>query len=124
MNRDLFETWLNKLGRAWTERDPYAAAELFAKNVAYYESVFDKPCNSWNDVLNLWLVVPKNQKHVTFDFEIINVSDDIGVANWKVTRTILPSNIKQKIDGIFLVSLNEEGFCTLFKQWRTVQEVQ
>lgn len=27
-------------------------------------------------------------------------------------------NIKQEIDGIFQLSLNEEGKCIYFKQWR------
>lgn len=124
MDKKTFEEWLTKLGKAWTERDPYTSAALFAKNVIYYESVFEKPCANWDEVLKLWLVVPKNQKDVRFNFEVISVSEDVGIANWKVSRTLIPSNVKQKIDGIFLVSLNEDGLCTMFKQWRAVKEIQ
>jgi len=117
-----FKDWFQKLGEAWTERDPHQAANLFSKDVEYYESVFDSPCENWDKVLNLWKVVPTNQKDVTFDFEIIATKNDLAVANWKVTRTLLPTNQKQIIEGIFVIKLNDEGRCNYFKQWRAVKE--
>ena len=122
MEKQKFQDWFEKLGKAWSARDPQKAANLFSKNVKYYESVFDPPCESWDKVFELWKVVPENQKDVIFEFEIMAVSDDLAVANWKVNRTLLPSNRKQNIDGIFVAKLNEEGLCNYFKQWRAVQE--
>lgn len=95
---------------------------LFSKDVQYYESALGEPCASWEDVSKLWEVVPKNQKDITFDFEVVAVADDVGIANWQVTRTLVPSGTNQKIDGIFLVTLNKDGLCDLFKQWRTTKE--
>jgi hypothetical protein len=122
MEKSLFDSWLSKLGEAWSERNPQKAAALFSKDCRYYESVFNEPCESWEDILKLWLVVPENQKDVTFEHNILCVSDNTGIANWKVVRTLLPSNKKQYIDGIFQVSLNKQGLCTFFKQWRAVRE--
>ena len=118
-----FESWLNKLGKAWSERNPKAAASLLSKSCKYYESVFEKQCRSWNDILKLWQAVPHNQKNVKFKFKIIAVSDKICVANWHVARTMLPGNEKQLIDGIFQISLNKKGACTYFKQWRSVKRI-
>jgi hypothetical protein len=95
---------------------------LFSKDCKYYEFAYGKPCKSWNDILKLWSVVPKNQKDVTFDFEILAVSDNTCIVNWGVSRTLIPSEKKQFIDGIFQISLNKEGLCNFFKQWRTVKE--
>jgi len=123
MTNNQFTEWFNKLGKAWIERDPHEAANLFSKDVKYYESVFDSPCENWNRVFELWKVVPTNQKNVTFDFEVIAIKDNLAVANWKVTRILLSTNQKQIIDGIFVIKLNNEGRCNYFKQWRAVKEV-
>lgn len=123
MDKAEFEAWLKKHGKAWSGRNPEEAASLFSKDCRYYESVFEEPCKSWDGILKLWLVVPKNQKNVTFDFEIIAVSDELGIANWRVTRTLLPSGEKQLIDGIYKISLNEQGLCNYFKQWRAVKRL-
>jgi hypothetical protein len=118
MTRDQFHTWLTKLGKAWEDRDPQAAASLFSENVQYYESPFGQVCADWDEVLKLWLVVPHNQKDVEYQHEVVMGSDDFGLAHWKVSRTKIPSNEKELLDGVFLVSLNDQGLCTFFKQWR------
>ncbi len=121
MEQKLFEKWFTKLGRAWCNRNPEEAVNLFSKDVEYYESVFEKPCKNWDAVYKLWKIVPKNQKNITFNFKIISTSGNLAVANWKVKRTFLPSNEQQNIDGIFIIKLNNNGICNYFKQWRTVQ---
>ncbi len=123
MNDNKFTEWFNKFGEAWTERDPHKIANLFSKDVEYYESVFDSPCESLDRFMELWNVVPNNQKDIIFKFEVIATKDDLAVANWKVSRTLLPTNQKQMIDGIFVIKLNDEGRCKYFKQWRSVKEV-
>ncbi|HLC64617.1 MAG TPA: nuclear transport factor 2 family protein [Candidatus Nanoarchaeia archaeon] len=123
MNKSDFENWMAKLGKAWSERNPKAAASLFSKDCKYYESAFEKPCKSWYGILKLWLVVPENQKDVTFDFEVLAFSGTWCIANWQVSRALLPSNERQLIDGIFQIFLNEQKLCTYFKQWRSVKKL-
>lgn len=118
-----FTDWLNQLGKAWASLDYQGAANLYSKDVKYYESALKNSCENWNEVLTLWKVVPNNQKNVTFNFDIISYSEDICVANWKVERTLLIDESKQKIDGIFVFKLNDDGLCNYFKQWRTVEIV-
>lgn len=123
MDKSYFEFWFKKLGKAWSERDPRAAASLFSKDCKYYESVFEEPCKNWNDIFKLWKAVPENQKDVNFNFRVLAASDNSSIANWQVTRTYLPTKKKQFIDGIFQVSLNKQGLCIYFKQWRAVKEL-
>jgi hypothetical protein len=122
MEKEKFDEWLEKLGKAWCDLNPEQAVSLFLKDVEYYENVFEKPCNSWEEVFNLWKVIPENQKNVSFEYEVVCIKDDLAVANWKVTRTLIPSNKKQDIDGIFIIKLNNQGLCNYFKQWRAVKE--
>lgn len=35
-----------------------------------------------------------------------------------MTRIMTKTNIKQEIDGIFQISLDKDGKCSYFKQWR------
>lgn len=116
-----FTKWFTDFGNAWAALDYQKAVNLFSKDVEYYESAVDKPCANWDVVLNLWSVVPKNQKNVKFSFELLATTENTSVANWKVVRTLVPSNIKQTIDGIFVVKLNGRGLCNYFKQWRAVK---
>lgn len=118
MTRDQFHTWLTELGKAWENRDPHAAAALFAEDVEYYESPFSEVCANWDEVLKLWLVVPDNQEDVEFEHEVVMVSGELGLAHWNVSRTKIPGNEREHIDGVFLVSLNDALLCTFFKQWR------
>ena len=120
MQKSDFEAWFKKLGQAWVNRNPDAALTLFSKDVKYYESVFQPPCN-WDGALALWQIVPKNQEGVSFEFDLLSYSEDQAVANFRVSRTLLPDNVPQEINGIFLIKLNEKGLCTLFKQWRTIR---
>ena len=117
-----FQNWLNKLGQAWMNLNPETAAGLFSKDVEYYESTLKAPCQNWNEVFDLWKIIPTNQKDVIFNFEILTSSENLCIANWRVERIQLPQNTKQKIDGIFVFKLNENGLCNYLKQWRTVEQ--
>ena len=118
MENKKFIEWFEKLKNAWENLDPHEAANLFSKDVKYCESVFEKPCEDWNRVLKLWLLIQENQKDVSFNFELLAVKDNLAVVNWQVSGTLLPDNRKQDIDGIFVIKLNEEDLCNYFKQWR------
>jgi len=117
-----YKSWLEKLGRYWVDLNPKNASELFSKDVIYYESALKEPLADWNAVSDLWKIIPSNQKNVSFDFEIISITQNLCVANWQVKRTMLPQNVKQNINGIFVFKLNEDGLCYYFKQWRAVED--
>lgn len=123
MDIQQFKDWLNKLEKAWVDLDPKNAVNLFSKDVEYYESALKVPCQNWNEVFDLWKVVPANQKDVSFNYDILAISKGLCVVNWRMERTQLPQLTHQKIDGIFVLRLNEDGLCNYFKQWRTVEQL-
>lgn len=116
-----YDTWMEAFMQAWKDRDVDAVMETIASDCAYYESVFEQPREDNEAIRALWEVVPENQEDIDYDYELICSDDEHAVFNWKLTRTLLPSNEKQVIDGIFEVSVNDENKCTFFKQWRSVQ---
>ncbi len=116
-----FNNWLNNLKEAWESLNPEKAANLFSRDVKYYESALKMPCENWDQVYDLWKVIPNNQKSAVFSFSILFTQANFCVANWQVERVLLPQNSRQKIDGIFIFSLNSENLCNYFKQWRTAE---
>ena len=108
-----YNTWTKEFMESWKELD-----KTLDKNIEYYENPIDAPCKSFEDVISLWNVVADNQKNIDYKYEIILFDDKTCIINWQMTRTMTSDDSKQEIDGIFQISLNEEGLCTFFKQWR------
>ncbi len=113
-----YEKWTKEFLESWKELDWKRTLETLDKNVEYYENPIDKPCSNFEEVTNLWSVVADNQKAIDYQFEIVAYTENVCIINWQMTRTMTKGNIKQEIDGIFQITLNESGKCTFFKQWR------
>ena len=121
MNLKSFKYWLDALGQAWINRDPKAAADICAQDVLYFETPFDKPLTSKKEVEDVWQEVPATQKDVEFDYEIISVNKEVGIAKWRSSFTRLPSEIRDTLDGIYMVKLDSNGLCKEFHQWWVVK---
>lgn len=121
MNYSSFEQWLNALGKAWINRNPKAAANICTENVLYFETPFDKPLTSRKEVEEIWQEVPKYQRDIEFSYEIISVNQKVGIAKWLASFTRLPSGIKDTLDGIYVVKLDNNGLCKEFHQWWVVK---
>jgi hypothetical protein len=96
--------------------------KTISEDCEYYETVFDKPCEDFNSIRKLWEVVPTNQKDIEYNYKIISENDEFCIINFFVKRTLIPSGTIVEMDGIFQVSLDENGLCNFFKQWRSVKE--
>ena len=98
----------------------YYAIKVFKSvGILGEENAFD---HFEREVTNLWNIVADNQKDISYEFEIISYNENTCIVNWQMTRTMTKSETKQEIDGIFQVSINDEGKCTYFKQWRFTRE--
>lgn len=122
MLKEKYEKWTKEFMESWKELDWKRTLETLDKNVEYYENPIDKPCQNFEEVTNLWNVVEENQKDISYEFEIISYDENTCIINWQMDRTMTKSGAKQQIDGIFQVSINDEGKCTYFKQWRFTRE--
>ena len=107
INKAMYENWTKEFMDSWKELDWKRTLETLSKDVEYYENPIDRPCQDFNEVINLWNVVADNQKDIDYKFEIVIFNENTCIINWQMT-----------IDGIFQISLNKDGKCTYFKQWR------
>ncbi len=122
MLKEKYDKWAREFMESWKDLDYKKTLDLLSKDVKYYENPIDMPCSSFEKVIELWKIVGDNQKDIEYRFEILSYTEDICIINWQMSRTLLPSNIKQEIDGIFEISLDENGLCKYFKQWRYSKE--
>lgn len=116
--KEKYDIWTKDFMESWKQLDWKRTLETLSKDVKYYENPIDEPCKNFEEIVNLWNVVEENQKDINYKYEIISFDENVCIINWQMTRTMTKKNIKQDIDGIFQISLNKEGKCSYFKQWR------
>ena len=124
MNSDSFKTWLDAYGRAWENRDPQAAVKLFTADATYRETPFDETMCGREAISEYWSNETRAQEDIKFSCEILAVSEQKGIARWKVSLVRIPSKSQVKFDGIFVVYFNAENLCTVFEEWWHREETE
>jgi hypothetical protein len=117
MDREIFNNWLTAYGQAWIARDPQAATSLFADDATYQVTPFDEPFRGRAAIYDYWLGVTKTEDNIRFDYEILAVTPQHGVARWWASFVRVPPRLETKLDGIFLISLDSEGRCHSLREW-------
>ena len=123
MTPHAFAHWLDSYGQAWERRNPHAAADLFAEDGTYQVSPFLEPMRGKQAILEYWTNVTQTQQDVHFGYEILAVTPEHGIARWCASFVIVPPGLQTKLDGIFLVSLDENGRCHSLREWWHKQQV-
>ena len=123
MTPNAFASWLDAYGRAWTSHNPQAAADLFAVNGTYQVTPFVEPMRGRQAILDYWTHVTQTEQDIQFRFEILSVCLEQGIARWWASFLIVPPGLQTKLDGIFLISLDENGRChSLLEWWHKLQD--
>ena len=117
MNKSPFDKWLQLYGKAWEERNPASIKELFSKNATYSEKPFSPPFEGIDEITKYWEGISQTQKDISFDYQIISINNNIGIAHFEASFLRYPGPIRVKLDGIFQVIFDSEGKCTSFSEW-------
>ena len=112
-----FDDWLDAYGHAWESRNPQAAADLYAEDGIYQVTPFLEPMRGRKAILEYWTNVAQTQQDIHFGYEILAVTPEHGIARWWASFVIVPSGLQTKLDGIFLISLDEDGRCRSLREW-------
>lgn len=116
MNITAFKSWLDAYGRSWQTRDPQAATTLFAIDATYQETPFDEPMRGRAAIHEYWSNASRSQDQIRFGYEILAVTQNVGIARWWASFVSIPSGAQVKLDGIFVVSLDAENRCNAFRE--------
>jgi hypothetical protein len=117
MTPNTFASWLDAYGRAWENRNAQAAADLFAEHSTYQVTPFLEPMRGKQAILDYWTHVAQTEQDIQFGYEILSVTPEQGIGRWWASFVIVPQGIRTKLDGIFLISLDENGRCQSLREW-------
>jgi uncharacterized protein (TIGR02246 family) len=116
MERRSFETWLERYGRAWRDRNAQAAADLYTEDGTYQVTPFVDPLRGRQAIFEYWSGVAQTQRDIQFDYEVLAVTPEFGIARWRASFVIVPQGLQTKLDGIFLISLDGDGRCRSLRE--------
>lgn len=122
MDSSTFAEWVAALGRAWESKDADAAAKLFAEDAIYQEDSFGEPMRGREQIHAYWTEVPATQDQIVFNYEIITVSGETGVAHWWTSLVRIPSGARVRLDGVFVVTMDTHHRGKVFREWWQKQE--
>jgi uncharacterized protein (TIGR02246 family) len=117
MQKESFKSWLDSYGQAWINRDPDAAAALYTDDATYQVTPFNEPLRGRAAIYEYWAGVAKTEERIQFNYEVIAVTAEKGVARWWASFVIVPLGLETKLDGIFLISLDSNGRCRSLSEW-------
>lgn len=123
MDHNSFDQWLGRYGAAWENRDPEAATKLFTPDALYYWTPFGEPKKGREEIALAWGEATSRQEDVHFKFEVLAVRDNQGIARWWSSFRRIKTKRRVNIEGIFLVSFNENNLCREFREWWHSDEV-
>lgn len=113
---------MERFARAWESRDPEQASALFAEDGYYQETPFDEPLTGADQIRTYWSSLPKAREDISFTYEILAVAEPWGIARWRGSYTPVERKTHVELDGILLVSLDDEGRCRDFREWSNRHE--
>ncbi len=117
METQYFEDWLQNFDKAWEEKNPQAAADLFSYPVEYHETPFTPPYTTKEEIVQLWEEVPLSQKNITVKSNIILIQNDVCIAHWLAKFTRVKENKIAELDGVYYFKLNPQNLCYFFQMW-------
>jgi len=99
------------------DRDPESAAALYTDDASYQVTPFDEPIRGRAAIYEYWSGIAKTEASIQFDYEVIAVTAEHGIARWWASFVRVPSGLKTRLDGIFLIALDPAGRCLSLREW-------
>jgi hypothetical protein len=118
MTLDELDRWLDTYGRAWERKDVDAFVGCFVPDAVYYWGPsWDEALRGRDQIRARTEKASAGQEAVRFGHEpLATTPDGRGLARWWVSLDVT-GGATVELEGIFLVTLDDEGLCTDFREW-------
>ena len=111
--------WIAAYGRAWEEREPEAAAQLFSENAVYRSHRFSEPHVGRAGVAEYWRNATETQEHVRVRFGEPVVEGNRAAVEWWTT---LGGDGLWTIAGCLFLRFDTAGLCQELREcWHDVE---
>jgi hypothetical protein len=118
MDLDGFRGWLEGYFAAWASNESEAVSALFAEDAVYSYGPFRGEAHGREEIVRRWVgggVQPGLQTW----FEPLAIQGERGVAHWRVSFD--EDDGRVELDGILVLDFDEQGRCTLHREWYDVR---
>jgi hypothetical protein len=115
--------WLDAYADAFERQDPAAATALFTPDASYQWGPFGDLLHGPEEIGAKWAAaIDPPETEVQFGYEVLAVTEAIGIARWMASHTYPRERKIVRYDGIFAVSLTGESLCNEFREWWNSRE--
>lgn len=114
---------LERYKRAWEERNPDRALELYREDAEFRIDPFEEPAQGANAIRAIWNDVADSQANVEFDAERTWAAGNTVLASWHVAFTQRATAQRVRIRGFFTFELDDAGLIQRAKQWAIARVV-
>ncbi len=115
ISRELVDSWMSELKKAWEAGDLDGALSLFSKTEAYYERPFKAGTTAeeiqayWKDIVGL--------SDIRLTYSIVAVEGDTACVHWENWFRADESAKLDHLDGVFVIEFDGDRNCRVFRQW-------
>lgn len=68
-------------------------------------------------IFEYWSEVARTEVNIQFGYEVLAVTREVGIARWWASFVRVPPGLQTKLDGIFLIALDDDGHCQSLREW-------
>jgi len=112
------DRWLDAYGRAWERQDTDAFVALFTEDAVYQWGPWGNTLRGRDEIRARTDQATSEQEDVRFGHEPLAITPDgCGIARWWVSIRVPGTDTIEEDEGIFLVTLDDGGLCTEFREW-------
>ena len=118
MTLEELDRWLEVYGRAWERQDVDAFLACYAEDAVYHWGPWGEPLRGHDEIRAATDNATAQQEDIRFGHEPLAITPDgRGIARWWVSIKLKGEDTIEENEGIFLVTLDENGRCTDFREW-------
>ena len=110
-------SWLEAYGAAWEAKDAEAVTAIFTGDALYQETPYAEPFAGRDGIGDYWSSVTADQGDITFDFEVIAVSGDTGIASWSSRFRSISGDVPVELNGVFVLEFADSGHVSSLREW-------
>jgi len=115
-------TWMDAYTVAFNAQDSESAAQLFTEDGTYQWGPFGKTLVGRDEIRDEWDAHSDPDEVAEMRYEVIAVTPEVGVARWLASHTVPRERRVHRMDGVFVVTLTDDGLCDSFREWWHSQE--
>jgi SnoaL-like domain len=109
--------WLDAYGKAWEDRDPEAAADLFTENAVYQWGPFGRRLRGRVMIREAWADAVERQANVKFGYEVMSATHRGGIVRWWCAMDVPSDAVRRQLEGVFRLVFDETGLCKGLEEW-------